>query len=87
MEYHARRAAIAEVAEFYRRPDPIPDVEYSPEEDHVWHIVSSELAAKHEESRVPCLPGFRQTPRAAGRPCSPICERWTSASPRLPAFT
>ena len=49
MEYRARRAAIAEVAEFYRRPDPIPDVEYSPEEDHVWHIVSSELAAKHEE--------------------------------------
>ena len=49
MEYRARRAAIAEVAQFYRRPDPIPDVEYSPEEDHVWHIVSSELAAKHEE--------------------------------------
>jgi phenylalanine-4-hydroxylase len=48
LAYRTRRAAIAEVAEVYRRPDPIPDVEYSPEEDDVWRVVSSELAAKHE---------------------------------------
>src|SRR5271165_6294489 len=48
LSYRARRAAIAEVAQHYRRPDPIPDVEYSPEEDDVWRVVSSELAAKHQ---------------------------------------
>jgi phenylalanine-4-hydroxylase len=48
LAYRTRRASIAEVAEVYHRPDPIPDVEYSPEEDEVWRVVSSELAAKHE---------------------------------------
>jgi len=48
LSYRARRAAIAEVAQLYHRPDPIPDVEYSPEEDEVWRVVSSELAAKHQ---------------------------------------
>src|SRR5271165_7264267 len=48
LAYRARRAAIAEVAELYSRPEAIPDVEYSPEEDGVWRIVSSELAVKHE---------------------------------------
>ena len=48
LAYRARRAAIAEVAEFYHRPGPIPDVEYSPEEDDVWRVVSAELAAKHQ---------------------------------------
>lgn len=45
--YRARRAAIAAVGEAYRPGDPIPDVEYTPEEDEVWRVVSSELAAKH----------------------------------------
>lgn len=45
--YLARRAAIAEVAARYQPPGPIPDVEYSSEEDGVWQLVSSELAAKH----------------------------------------
>jgi len=45
--YRARRAAIAAVGEAYRRGAPIPDVEYSPEEDAVWNTVSTELAAKH----------------------------------------
>ena len=47
LAYRARRAAIAEVAEHYTRPAPIPDVEYSKEEDDVWRRVSSELAVKH----------------------------------------
>lgn len=46
--YRARRAAIAHVGEQYRAGDPIPDVEYTADEDRLWHVVSSELAAKHE---------------------------------------
>jgi phenylalanine-4-hydroxylase len=46
--YRARRAAIAEVGRTYRRGAPIPDVVYTPEEDEVWRVVSSELARKHE---------------------------------------
>ncbi|HEX6569223.1 MAG TPA: phenylalanine 4-monooxygenase [Acidimicrobiales bacterium] len=46
--YRARRAAIAEVGRAYRRGTPIPDVEYTPDEDEVWRIVSHELARKHE---------------------------------------
>ena len=45
--YRARRAAIAAVGEAYRPGDPIPDVEYTPEEDDVWRVVSTELAEKH----------------------------------------
>ena len=45
--YRARRAAIAEVGRDYVPGTPIPDVGYTPEEDEVWRLVSSELAAKH----------------------------------------
>ena len=45
--YRARRARIAEVGAAYTKGDPIPDVEYTPEEDDVWRVVSSELAVKH----------------------------------------
>ena len=45
--YRRRRAAIAAVGEAYRAGEPIPDVEYSPEEDEVWAVVSAELAGKH----------------------------------------
>jgi phenylalanine-4-hydroxylase len=47
LAYRQRRAAIAEAGERYRTGDPIPDVEYTPEEDEVWRVVSRELAAKH----------------------------------------
>jgi len=46
--YRARRAAIAEVGRAHRRGDPITDVEYTPEEDEVWRVVSHELRRKHE---------------------------------------
>jgi phenylalanine-4-hydroxylase len=46
--YRNRRATIAEVGRNYRRGTPIPDVVYTPEEDEVWRLVSSELARKHE---------------------------------------
>ena len=46
--YLARRAAIAAVADAHRSGDPIPDVEYVPEEDEVWRVVSAELGALHE---------------------------------------
>jgi phenylalanine-4-hydroxylase len=45
--YRSRRAAIAETGARHRSGDPIPDVEYTPEEDEVWRVVSRELAAKH----------------------------------------
>jgi phenylalanine-4-hydroxylase len=46
-EYRARRGVIAAVGADYRTGDPIPDVEYAPEEDEVWRVVSRELQAKH----------------------------------------
>jgi phenylalanine-4-hydroxylase len=45
--YRARRAAIAETGRRHRRGRPIADVEYTPEEDEVWRVVSHELARKH----------------------------------------
>jgi phenylalanine-4-hydroxylase len=45
--YRRRRAAIAEACASYEPGGPIPDVHYTPEEDEVWYIVSTELAAKH----------------------------------------
>lgn len=45
--YRARRAAIAAVGEAYRPGDLIPDVTYTPEEDEVWRVVSTELAELH----------------------------------------
>jgi phenylalanine-4-hydroxylase len=46
--YRARRAAIAAVGEQYQSGAAIPEVEYTAEEDEVWHVVSTELAVKHE---------------------------------------
>ena len=50
--YRHRRQAIAEVGARYRPGDPIPHVQYTAEEDGLWQLVSSELAAKH--ARVAC---------------------------------
>ncbi len=58
-EYRARRAAIAAVGGAHRPGQPIPDVEYTPEEDEVWRVVSSELAAKHR--RYACAEYLRGT--------------------------
>ncbi len=46
-DYRRRRAAIAEACASYEEGGRIPDVHYTPEEDEVWRIVSTELAAKH----------------------------------------
>jgi phenylalanine-4-hydroxylase len=46
--YRRRRSAIAAAGASFRSGDVIPEVAYSPDEDEVWRIVSSELAAKHE---------------------------------------
>jgi phenylalanine-4-hydroxylase len=46
-DYRRRRAAIGEACASYEPGGRIPDVHYTPEEDEVWHIVSTELAAKH----------------------------------------
>jgi phenylalanine-4-hydroxylase len=46
-DYRQRRGAIAEACAAYELDGPIPDVHYTPEEDEVWRLVSSELAAKH----------------------------------------
>ena len=59
--YRARRAAIAEVGRAHLPGAPIPDVGYTSEEDGVWRLVSSELAALHR--RLAC----REYLAAAGR--------------------
>jgi phenylalanine-4-hydroxylase len=46
--YRSRRAEIAAAGAAYVTGGPIPQVSYSPEEDEVWRLVSSELAPKHE---------------------------------------
>lgn len=46
-DYLRRRAAIAAVGDAWERGRPIPDVEYSAEEDEVWATVSRELAVRH----------------------------------------
>jgi phenylalanine-4-hydroxylase len=45
--YRTRRGQIAAVGAAYRPGDPIPDVEYTAEEDEVWRIVSRQLARQH----------------------------------------
>jgi phenylalanine-4-hydroxylase len=47
--YRQRRAVIAAAGANYRSGDPIPEVDYSAEEDALWQTVSTELAAKHKE--------------------------------------
>jgi phenylalanine-4-hydroxylase len=47
--YRQRRAVIAAVGASYRPGTPIPDVDYTAEENEVWRTVSSELAAKHRQ--------------------------------------
>jgi phenylalanine-4-hydroxylase len=48
LAYRARRGDIAAVGAIYRSGDPIPDVEYTAEEDEVWRIVSRQLARQHQ---------------------------------------
>lgn len=47
--YRTRRGHIAAIGAAYRPGEPIPDVEYTPEEDEVWQVVSSHLACQHRE--------------------------------------
>jgi phenylalanine-4-hydroxylase len=63
--YRARRAAIAEVGRAHHRGAPIADVEYTPEEDEVWRVVSHELGRKHE--RYACR-AYREGARAVTLP-------------------
>jgi phenylalanine-4-hydroxylase len=64
-DYRARRAAIAEVGRAHRPGQPITDVEYTPEEDGVWQLVSRELGRKHE--RYACR-AYRDGARAVTLP-------------------
>lgn len=47
--YRRRRSHIAEIGAAYVPGTPIPEVHYTPEEDALWRLVSSELAVKHEQ--------------------------------------
>lgn len=48
-EYRARRNAIAAAAVAWRPGEPAPAIDYTPQEQEVWRIVSRELAIKHEK--------------------------------------
>jgi phenylalanine-4-hydroxylase len=50
--YRARRDAIAAVGAAYEPGQPIPDVEYAPEEDALWGLVAAELERKHDRYAV-----------------------------------
>jgi len=45
--YRARRSHIASIGASHRAGDPIPDVEYTADEDEVWRAVSRQLAREH----------------------------------------
>ena len=64
--YRTRRADISRIGAAYVPGDPIPDVAYTPEEDEVWRLVSTELAAKHR--RLAC----REVLDAAARVVLPV---------------
>lgn len=59
--YRERRARIARVGAQHRPGQPIPDVEYTAEEDEVWRTVSTALADEH--AALAC----REIVEAAGR--------------------
>jgi phenylalanine-4-hydroxylase len=46
--YRARRAALAEVAQQYRRGEPVPEAPYAAEDHELWRVCSSELRERHE---------------------------------------
>ncbi|HUY64520.1 MAG TPA: phenylalanine 4-monooxygenase [Acidimicrobiales bacterium] len=71
--YRARRAAIAEAGHAYRPGGPIADVQYSPEEDEVWQVVSRQLAVKHR--------------RYGCRAYLDACERLVLPSDRVPQLS
>jgi len=47
--YRRRRSQIAEIGAAYESGTPIPEVEYTAEEDALWQLVSTELATKHQQ--------------------------------------
>ncbi len=50
--YRERRNRIAELALRHTPGNPVPEVDYTPEEHEVWRIVSAELAEAHAELAV-----------------------------------
>ncbi|MBF6125321.1 phenylalanine 4-monooxygenase [Nocardia brasiliensis] len=47
-DYRTRRNAIAELALDYAPGKPVPQIDYTDEEQQVWRIASAELARKHQ---------------------------------------
>jgi phenylalanine-4-hydroxylase len=50
--YRARRAEIAAAALAWQPGTPLPRIEYTPEEQHVWRTVCEEIAPRHERYAV-----------------------------------
>lgn len=46
--YRARRNEIAAAAVAWKPGEPIPQIDYTDEENHVWALASAELTPKHE---------------------------------------
>ena len=67
--YRTRRSIIAAAAEAWRAGDPLPVVEYTPEEDELWSTVSAALAAKHQDL---ACGDYRRGIAALGLPCDRV---------------
>jgi phenylalanine-4-hydroxylase len=68
-EYQARRNQIAAAALEWERGRPIPQIDYTEEEQEVWRTVQRELAPKH--ARYACAP-FLEAKAALGLPSDRI---------------
>jgi phenylalanine-4-hydroxylase len=84
-DYRRRRAAISEVGETYQPGEPIPTVEYTPEEDDVWRIVAAELDKKHD--RYACREYLEGKARLdLRRDCVPQLEEVSTDLQRVSGF-
>ncbi|WP_324649418.1 phenylalanine 4-monooxygenase [Georgenia sp. H159] len=85
-EYRRRREEIAGPAHRWRPGDPVPQVEYTEQENAIWAEVSRELAPKHERLAVRA---FLEGKEALGLPTDhvPQLDEVSATLRRLSGFT
>ncbi len=70
-EYRRRRNEIAAAALAWRSGDPVPRIDYTPEEHQVWRTVSRELAPRHQRYAVG---EYREAKERVGMPTDRVPE-------------